>query len=85
MASLLSLFHLVKFQKAGSGAEDICVALPLINNLSVHQNLSAVGARLRKIHVGESGLCRRGVTRQGEDRTNLQVLLSKTEQRDDAQ
>lgn len=87
VTGLLCLFHLVKLQKAGRGAEDARVALPLINSLSVDQGHFAVGARRGKLHVGHSGCCRRerrkhGVFHQGEEWISLilhlQVLLLKT-------
>lgn len=67
MAALLNLFHLVKFQKARSGAEDIITALPLINSLSICQDLFAVGAGPSQIRVGECRRWRLGVSRQGEN------------------
>lgn len=42
VAGLLRLFHLVKFQKAGKGAEDVGMALPLINGRPVNQHHFAV-------------------------------------------
>lgn len=72
VTGLLCLFHLVKLQKAGRGAEDVRVALPLINSLSVHQGLFTVGAGRGKLHVGHGGRGRRerrkrGVFHQGEE------------------
>ena len=52
VALLLDWCHLVKLQKAGSGAEDVSVALSLVNRLSVRKDLFAVGARRKQIHVG---------------------------------
>lgn len=63
VACLHGLFHLVKFQKARSGAEDIRPAFPLINRLSVHQDVFAVGARHRQI-LRER--CSLGLSLQGE-------------------
>lgn len=79
VAGVLSLFHLVKIQKAGRWAEDFCMALPLINGFSVHQRIFAVGARRSQIHLGLSGHCGCVLFREGEDWTDLQVLLSKPE------
>lgn len=67
VAGLPNLFNLVKFQKAWGGAEYICMELPLINCLSVHQDLFAAGARRRQIHVGESGRVGECVSLQGKD------------------
>lgn len=79
VAGVLSLFHLVKIQEAGRWAEDFCMALPLINSLSVHQWIFAVGARRSQIHLGLGGHCGCVLIREREDWTNLQVLLSKPE------
>lgn len=85
VADLLNWFHLVKFQKTGSGAEDIRLAFFLVNCLSIQENLFAAGARRRQIHVSDSGRCRCRVSFQWEHWTNLQVLLRKTHQYDNSQ
>lgn len=64
-------YLLVTFQEAGSGAECASVVFPLVNCLSIHEDLFAGGARCRDSRVGERGLCRFGFIGQGENRPNL--------------
>lgn len=70
VALRLDGFPLVELQQTGSGAEQICVGLPLVDRLPVHQSLPTGGAGRLRVRLAQGGRGGIRVLRQREHRTD---------------